>query len=110
MRFLSTILLAGLLTSPSLADTLFMFPSTSNISISGASTAEFGFGNNRPADWIWIRSHCNDLSFGIVKPRTSYPIRLAASQEFEASVHVVTVGVSNESTGTCTFSLQGAHH
>lgn len=94
------------------AETLFMFPSTADISISATSTAEFVFTRHRPADWIWIKTHCTDgqsLYFGLLRPRTSYPIRLSASQEFKAPVRVTSVGVSNPGGSACTFSLQGAH-
>ncbi len=111
MRFL-TLIFVCLLAFPVRGETLFMFPSTPDISISATTSAEFVFTRHRPADWIWIKTHCTgdqSLWFGLLRPRTSWPIRLSASQEFKAPVRVTSVGVSNPGGSACTFSLQGAH-
>ncbi len=113
MRFLSTLAIAALLALPAAAQTLFMMPSSTDLSVSGNATAEFTFTNRRQVDWIWIKTHCGanqSLYFGLLRPRTSFPIRLTASQEFMAPVRVVSVGASNPSGTACTFSLQGAHY
>ena len=113
MRFLKLVTFFGLLAFPAAAQTLYMMPSTPDISVSGNATAEFSFTQRRPVDWIWIKTHCainQSLYFGLLRPRTSFPIRLTASQEFKAPIRVVSVGASNPTGTACTFSIQGAHY
>jgi len=88
----------------------FSIPVTSDLSVGGTATKEVALP--KAADWIYIRNHCSTaLRFRINPLRgqsttQDFPLRLGTNEVFVVPLRVYSVGVSNDSSSTCYFTIQ----
>ncbi len=102
----------------------FTMPVTPDLTVGAGATADYAFGNRsrRYLDWIWIRNDCDDDLYFSLDPLgrtgTEYNLRLngrisgnasQTQQVFSGAFRVYTLGVSNNSGATCTFTVQGGY-
>lgn len=91
-------------------DSYFAVPVTSDLSVGGTATKEVNL--SRMADWIYIRNHCSTaLRFRINPLRgqsttQDFPLRLGQNEVFVVPVRVYSIGVSNDGSTTCYFTIQ----
>ena len=116
MRYLALIL--SLLAFPAQAQWL-MIPSTPDISVSNASTLDVRFidrSNNATipqVDWLSIKNDCSDTLYFALRPpheaksALDYPLRLAPGETFTIEARITSIGVSNDNSSACTFTMQG---
>ena len=111
------------------ADSYIMVPTTPDLSVSGLATASFVIDQiSGVVSWVHIRNDCDttlyfDLNAAVQFTKSAattqiYPIRLAGTtsggtsrdtQWFEGPFRMKTLGVSNDTNNTCTFSLIVGH-
>ena len=118
MRYLALIL--SLLSVPANAQAIWqLVPSTPDISVSSTATLDIVFTERlsnatiRNVEWVSLKNDCSDTLYFALRPpheaksALDYPIRLAPGESFTVEARISSIGVSNDNSSACTFTLQG---
>ncbi len=90
-----------------------IMPSTPDMSVGSASTADFVIPQTFRPNFVWLKNDCSTRLYFNFNPTPAratadYPLRLESGEIFTGPMRVVILGVKNEGGSACTFTLQGS--